>query len=46
MLILVPYNYPMAAPKVRFLTRVCHPNVNLKVRPRARRATGGAGGMT
>ena len=31
MLIQVPYNYPIAAPKVRFLNKVCHPNVNIKV---------------
>jgi ubiquitin-protein ligase len=29
----VPYQYPIAAPRVRFLHRVCHPNVNIKAGP-------------
>ena len=29
----VPDNYPIAAPKIRFVTKVCHPNVNVRVRP-------------
>ena len=28
----VPESYPLAPPEVRFVTPVCHPNVNFKVR--------------
>ena len=27
----IPHNYPLAPPDVRFVTRVCHPNVHLEV---------------
>jgi len=28
----IPDNYPLAPPEIRFVTPICHPNVNFKVR--------------
>jgi len=29
--IMIPENYPLAPPKITFLTPICHPNVHFKV---------------
>jgi len=29
----IPSNYPLAPPEIKFITPICHPNVNFKVSP-------------
>ncbi|KAF3928705.1 hypothetical protein AA313_de0204164 [Arthrobotrys entomopaga] len=32
--IVIPENYPLAPPTVTFVTKMCHPNVHIKVNPK------------